>query len=49
LSTAKLIGIEKDLILGSPDLAHVSYVERQSAHLARASSQRTECHDAVQR
>ncbi|MBR0712201.1 DDE-type integrase/transposase/recombinase [Bradyrhizobium liaoningense] len=31
-SPAKLIGIEKDLILGSPDMAHVStsYVERQN-------------------
>lgn len=31
-SPAKLIGIDKDLILGSPDLAHVStsYVERQN-------------------
>lgn len=31
-SPAKLIGIDKDLILGSPDMAHVStsYVERQN-------------------
>ncbi|UFW51228.1 hypothetical protein BaraCB756_09510 [Bradyrhizobium arachidis] len=30
-SPAKLIGIDKDLILGSPDVAHISmsYVERQ--------------------
>nr|WP_245481321.1 hypothetical protein [Bradyrhizobium sp. LVM 105] len=31
-SLAKLIGVDKDLILGSPDVAHIStsYVERQN-------------------